>query len=129
MPPVIERAEKFERDDRQDREHLKAVELAVGSLLLVELGRAAVGLSLLYAIVFVVAAVVAFQNPARAALLPSLVPRDLFPRAVTVASTNQALASPSNRGSIASQSRRAFNETTGDSQAPFREIRPATFPP
>lgn len=34
----------------------------------------------------------AFTNPARAALLPALVPREHFPRAVTFASTSQALA-------------------------------------
>ena len=34
----------------------------------------------------------AFENPARAALLPTLVPREVFPRAVTLASTGQALA-------------------------------------
>ena len=33
-----------------------------------------------------------FENPARAALLPTLVPREVFPRAVTLASTGQALA-------------------------------------
>jgi MFS family permease len=34
----------------------------------------------------------AFEAPARAALLPALVSREVFPRAVTFASTNQALA-------------------------------------
>ena len=34
----------------------------------------------------------AFESPSRAALLPTLVPRRSFPRAVTIASTNQALA-------------------------------------
>jgi MFS family permease len=47
---------------------------------------------LLYAMVFVIASAAAFENPARAALLPSLVPREQFPRAVTLASTGQALA-------------------------------------
>ena len=51
-----------------------------------------VTLPLLYAIVAVVAAVGAFDSPARASVLPSIVPRDVFPRAVTVASTIQALA-------------------------------------
>ena len=46
----------------------------------------------LYVAVFVVAAAGAFENPARAALLPTLVTRDVFPRAVTLASTGQALA-------------------------------------
>src|SRR5262249_23521318 len=38
------------------------------------------------------AAASTFDGPARAALLPTLVPREMFPRAVTIASTNQALA-------------------------------------
>jgi MFS family permease len=51
-----------------------------------------VGLPLLYGVVAVVAAAGAFDSPARASLLPTLVPREIFPRAVTIASTNQALA-------------------------------------
>lgn len=47
---------------------------------------------LLYTGVVVVAAATAFDNPARAALLPTIVPRPLLPRAVTLAATNQALA-------------------------------------
>jgi MFS family permease len=50
------------------------------------------GLGVLYGAVAVVAAAGAFENPARAALLPMLVTRDVFPRAVTLASTGQALA-------------------------------------
>src|SRR5215510_13363448 len=51
-----------------------------------------VSVPLLYAMVFVIACSASFENPARAALLPTLVPRDVFPRAVTLASTGQALA-------------------------------------
>ncbi len=51
-----------------------------------------VSVGLLYGLVFVVAAAAAFENPARAALLPTLVARAAFPRAVTLASTVQALA-------------------------------------
>jgi MFS family permease len=47
---------------------------------------------LLYAMVFVIACSASFENPARAALLPTLVPREVFPRAVTLAATGQALA-------------------------------------
>jgi MFS family permease len=79
-------------DRRRILQAAQVVELAVGSVLLLEIHRGASGVGPLYAAVFVIAAVVCFQNPARAALLPSLVPRVLFPRAVTVASTNQALA-------------------------------------
>jgi len=57
-----------------------------------ETERGAAGLGMLYAIVFVVAIAAAFENPARAALLPSLVTRDAFPRVVAAASTNTALA-------------------------------------
>jgi MFS family permease len=51
-----------------------------------------VSLPVLYAAVFVAASAGAFENPARAALLPMLVTRDVFARAVTLASTGQALA-------------------------------------
>jgi MFS family permease len=46
----------------------------------------------LYATALVIACAGAFENPARAALLPTLVGRERFPRAVTFASTVQALA-------------------------------------
>lgn len=49
-------------------------------------------LPLLYGTVFFIAIAAAFDNPARAALLPTIVPRESFPRAVTISSTNQALA-------------------------------------
>jgi MFS family permease len=51
-----------------------------------------VTLPVLYGAVFIAASAGAFENPARAALLPMLVPREVFPRAVTLASTGQALA-------------------------------------
>jgi MFS family permease len=64
-----------------------------GALLLLATTRAGIDhLGVLYAAVFVVAAAGAFENPARAALLPTLVSRAAFPRAVTLASTGQALA-------------------------------------
>ena len=47
---------------------------------------------LLYGLILVIAVAAAFENPSRAALLPTLVPREIFPRAVTIATTNQALA-------------------------------------
>jgi MFS family permease len=49
-------------------------------------------LHLLYAMIFIVAVAMTFANPARAALLPMIVPRERFPRAVTIASTVQAMA-------------------------------------
>jgi MFS family permease len=51
-----------------------------------------VSLPILYGLVFLVAVATTFENPARMALLPLLVPRALFPRAVTVNSTVTALA-------------------------------------
>lgn len=58
---------------------------------------------LLFATIAVIAAAAAFSNPARSALLPLLVSRAAFPRAVTTASTIQALsfaAGPALTGSI-----------------------------
>src|SRR5262245_30146760 len=49
-------------------------------------------LAFLYAMVLVSGISWTFDSPARAALLPSLVPREILPRAVTIGSTNQALA-------------------------------------
>lgn len=54
--------------------------------------RGSLTLELLYAMILIVSIAQTFGNPARAALLPSLVPRESFPRAVTIASTVQALA-------------------------------------
>jgi len=52
----------------------------------------AASLPILYGIVLVAAIASAFESPSRASLLPTLVPREIFPRAVTIAATNQALA-------------------------------------
>jgi MFS family permease len=49
-------------------------------------------LAMLYGVVVLGSVAWAFDSPSRAALLPTLVPREDFPRAVTIASTNQALA-------------------------------------
>ncbi len=49
-------------------------------------------LPLLYGMVLLAAVASSFEGPSRASLLPSLVPREYFPRAVTFAATNQALA-------------------------------------
>jgi MFS family permease len=68
------------------------VPLACALTLFIATRQGFVGVSLLYCMVFAIACSAAFENPARAALLPSLVPREVFPRAVTLASTGQALA-------------------------------------
>ena len=52
----------------------------------------AVTLPLLYAMVVAASVAWSLDSPSRAALLPTLVPRREFPRAVTIASTAQALA-------------------------------------
>jgi MFS family permease len=51
-----------------------------------------VTLPIIYALILVVATAGAFDSPSRAAFLPTLVSREFFPRAVTIASTDQALA-------------------------------------
>jgi MFS family permease len=66
--------------------------LACGVTLFAATRGGVVSVPLLYAMVFIIACSASFENPARAALLPALVPREVFPRAVTLASTGQALA-------------------------------------
>lgn len=82
--------------DTHDRRRImiaaQSTAFAAALLLCVAAHTGHVSLPLLYGIVLVVAATSSFDNPARAALLPTLVPRSVLPRAVTVASTNQALA-------------------------------------
>lgn len=70
----------------------QVVLLSSGSLLLYVTHAGFATLPLLYAAVVGAAAAGAFEAPARSALLPMLVERERFPRAVTIASTNQALA-------------------------------------
>ena len=66
--------------------------VAMGSALFLLTRSHALTLPLLYALAAVQAAALSFEQPARVALLPALVPREVFPRAVTISSTNQALA-------------------------------------
>src|SRR4029453_15560839 len=68
------------------------VPLACALTLFMAMRHGFVSVPLLYAMVFVIACSATFESPARAALLPTLVPREIFPRAVTLASTGQALA-------------------------------------
>jgi MFS family permease len=68
------------------------VALACGLLLSVVSGRQAAGLWLLYSVIFVISVAATFDNPAGAAMLPALVVRDQFQRAVAATSTTRALA-------------------------------------
>ena len=68
------------------------VALAGGLVLSYTTERGTITLVILYGVILVLACASTFDGPARAALLPTLVPREVFPRAVTIASTNQALA-------------------------------------
>jgi len=70
----------------------QAVPLACSLVLWLATRSGLANLSLLYATVVAVGVAWAFDSPSRAALLPTLVAREAFPRAVTIAATNQALA-------------------------------------
>jgi MFS family permease len=80
------------RDRRRIMMLAQVVTLAAALSLAVATHRDAATLPLLYVTVMIVGAAWAFDAPSRAALLPTLVPREVFPRAVTIAGTNQALA-------------------------------------
>src|SRR5262249_21666866 len=80
------------RDRRRIMQVAQTVALAGALVLGATTARGTITLSILYAVILVLAAASTFDGPARAALLPTLVPREVFPRAVTIASTNQALA-------------------------------------
>jgi len=66
--------------------------LLTASLLFVATWRGSITVPLLYVAVFANAVSFAFDSPARQAFLPTLVPLEVFPRAVTYASTAMALA-------------------------------------
>jgi MFS family permease len=82
--------------DTYDRRRIinaaQVVLLIAGGVLYFVTLRGAVSLPALYGSVLLISSAGAFESPARVALLPGLVPRDRFPRAVTISSTNQALA-------------------------------------
>ena len=66
--------------------------IACGALLYFATTRAEVSLPMLYAAIFCISVSFSFDSPARQALVPSLVPLDAFPRAITFSATAQALA-------------------------------------
>ncbi len=69
-----------------------AVALLCAAVLFGATATGTVSLPMLFAMVALASVAWSFDGPARAALLPTLVPRESFPRAVTIASTTQALA-------------------------------------
>ncbi len=82
--------------DSHDRRRVinvaQLVVLATGVVLFLATRTDEVSLPVLFGGVVAAATAFAFEAPARAALLPALVPRERFARAVTISSTNQALA-------------------------------------
>jgi hypothetical protein len=66
--------------------------IASGALLFYATERAEVSLPMLYGAIFCISVSFAFDSPARQALVPSLVPLEIFPRAVTFSATAQAFA-------------------------------------
>jgi MFS family permease len=70
----------------------QSIPLLVSLVLFLETRSGTASLPLLYAAVLLISVAWAFDSPSRAALLPTLVAPERFPRAVTIAATNQALA-------------------------------------
>ena len=68
------------------------VPVACSTLLWLVTAGGALSLPLLYAVIVLVAVAATFENPAGGALLPLLVPRRLFPRAVTINAVFRPLA-------------------------------------
>jgi MFS family permease len=68
------------------------VPLAIAVVMLAAIAGGRVTLALLYAVVLVTGLASAFEQPARQAILPAIVPPYLFARAVAINSTMQALA-------------------------------------
>ncbi len=66
--------------------------LAASVILMAATRTGAVNLPLIYALVLVLALAAAFENPARQALLPLIVPRDMLLNAITLGSTIQQLS-------------------------------------
>jgi len=82
--------------DAHDRRRImmtaQLVPLGCSAALFLATRAGVVSLPVLYGMIMLVAVASAFDNPARSSLLPALVGREAFPRAMTIAATNQALA-------------------------------------
>lgn len=83
-------ADSFDR--RRIMNAAQVVLLLAGGCLYWLTSERSISVHALYAVAALIAAAHSFEQPARVALLPALVPREIFPRAVTISSTNQALA-------------------------------------
>lgn len=85
--------------DTYDRQKIllasQAIPLITSLIMLGAIASNQVTLLLVYAIVFLAGVATAFEGPARQTLIPALVPRHLFPRAMTVNSTVQSLGAVS----------------------------------
>ncbi|HEX7476961.1 MAG TPA: MFS transporter [Polyangiales bacterium] len=82
--------------DTYDRRRIinvaQVVVLIAGGVLCAVTRANAASLPVLYSMVFAISCAGSFEAPARSALFPRLVEREVFARAVTLVSTNQALA-------------------------------------
>lgn len=70
----------------------QTVPLACTAIVLAAIAAGQVSIPLLYAIVVLTGLASSFENPARQALLPQIVPRELFTKAITLNSTIQSIA-------------------------------------
>jgi MFS family permease len=85
--------------DTYDRQRIllaaQSVPVITSGLMLAAIASGRVSLLLVYGLVFMAGVASAFEGPARQALIPALVPRSLFSRAMTLNSTLQSLSSVS----------------------------------
>src|SRR6266567_7456403 len=85
--------------DTYDRQRIllaaQSIPVITSSLMLVAIATSNVSLLLVYGLVFMAGIASAFEGPSRQALIPALVPRYLFSRAMTLNSTVQSLSSVS----------------------------------
>ena len=85
--------------DTYDRQRIllaaQAVPVITSGLMLAAIATNSVSLLLVYGLVFMAGFASAFEGPSRQALIPALVPRYLFSRAMTLNSTLQSLSSVS----------------------------------
>lgn len=82
--------------DTHDRRRIvmlcQGTAMAGSAVLFATTAAGSVSLPVIYGLVLLLAVAAAFENPARSAMLPQLVPRELFPRAVNLYTATQMLA-------------------------------------